>query len=437
MIRRLLAVAAIGFAAIPLTAQDAPPASIEADAPALAPRGTLPVGTASLTLVAPDRPDVLRPGPTGFPRGNRSLPVEIWYPAAAAGSQRTTYAMPRPELGDDAPAGVVRFYGQAARDAAPAQGRFPLVVLSHGFGNRAVMWSALAENLASKGYVVAAIEHGDVSAKEAGSPLTSFLSTVVHRAADQRFVIDELSRRAKSRQGVFAHADTERLALIGYSMGGFGALTTAGAGYDPNGGLFRQVPVGLLDAAREDRVSAPANLRALVAIAPWGGAAATRMWTPAALGKIAIPSLIIDGDHDDIVDYAGGVRWLFGAMTRSDRHLLVYRDARHNIGMNASPPALQSNFLYRERYDEPVWRADRLLAINAHFITAFLDWRIKGKGEAGRYLDVPTPIASDGQWPLAQGAQAGASTTGPTSYWPGFQRRWAMGLELHHAVAKE
>lgn len=437
MIRRLFAFAAIGFAAVPLTARDAPPASIEADAPALAPRGKLPVGTASLTLIALDRPDVLRPGPNGFRRGDRLLPIEIWYPAAVAGDRWTTYAMPRPDLGEEAPAGIVRFDGQAARDAAPAAGRYPLVVLSHGFGNRAVMWSTLAENLASKGYVVAAIEHGDVSAREAGSPLTSFLATVVNRAGDQRLVIDELSRLAKSGRGVLAHADAAKVALIGYSMGGFGALATAGAGYDPNGALFRQVPAGLLDSAREDRVTAPANLRALVAIAPWGGAAATRMWTSAALGKVTIPSLIIDGDHDDIVDYWGGVRWLFGALTRSNRHLLVYRDARHNIGMNASPPALRDDFRYRERYDEPVWRADRLLAMNAHFITAFLDSRIKGQAAAERFLDVPTPIAGDGQWPLAQGAQAGTSTAGPPGYWPGFQRRWAMGLELHRGMIKE
>ncbi len=47
----------------------------------------------------------------------------------------------------------------ATRNAAT--GRFPLVIVSHGYDNEAVALSWLTENLASKGYVVAAIRHED------------------------------------------------------------------------------------------------------------------------------------------------------------------------------------------------------------------------------------------------------------------------------------
>ena len=48
------------------------------------------------------------------------------------------------------------------RDAAPSgDGPFPLVIVSHGYpGNRFLM-AHLAENIASKGFVVASIDHVD------------------------------------------------------------------------------------------------------------------------------------------------------------------------------------------------------------------------------------------------------------------------------------
>jgi hypothetical protein len=72
-------------------------------------------------------------------------------------------------------------------------------------------------------------------------------------------------------------------------------------------------------------------------------------------------------------------------------------------------------------------------------ITAFLDWHLKGIADRAGYLNVPTPVADDGTWPLKEGEASGASVAQPTgstaNYWRGFQRRWALGLELHHAPA--
>ena len=37
-----------------------------------------------------------------------------------------------------------------------------------------------------------------------------------------------------------------------------------------------------------------------------------------------------------------------------------------------------TSFVTREFFDEPVWRKDRITAINQHFVTAFLDLNLKG-----------------------------------------------------------
>lgn len=110
--------------------------------------------------------------------------------------------------------------------------------------------------------------------------------------------------------------------------------------------------------------------------------------------------------------------------------MIVYDAARHNIAANAVPAVLAGSFNYRERLDEPVWRKDRLNAINAHFITALLDSKLKGQASAAEYLRLPTTRAEDGVWPLEPGSVAGAdrATVVQPGYWPGFQRRWAVGM---------
>lgn len=433
--------------AAPVSAQIALPAPIAADAPELARRGMSPVGTQTLTFVDPARPDVLKPdNMRNFARGPRALPITLWYPAvaAAANRQHMTYSMPAPFLGGrrSDPGLVLRFAGQAASDAKPAAGRFPLVVLSHGYNNRAVGFSDLAENLASKGYVVLAIEHGDLDPATTKSPQVSFLGVLINRSADQRFVIAEVARRAaKSRDGVFAHVDATNIALAGYSMGGYGAIASAGAGYDPKSPLMAMIPKDLLAGSMASENAPVPGLKALILFGAWGGAPTSRMWTPAALAQITAPTLMIDGDRDDIVDYANGTTWLFDQMTASDHYLLTYREARHNIAMNAAPASVANDHLYIDKFDEPVWRKDRILAINAHLITAFLDWHLKGIADRAGYLNVPTPIADDGTWPLKPGEASGsnvAKATGPSAtYWRGFQRRWALGLELRHHIPSQ
>jgi len=48
---------------------------------------------------------------------------------------------------------------------------------------------------------------------------------------------------------------------------------------------------------------------------------------------------------------------------------------------------------------DPVWRAERVNAINAHFITAFLDRYVKGDESRAAYLNVPVARSADGAWP--------------------------------------
>ncbi|QOY88998.1 alpha/beta hydrolase family protein [Paludibaculum fermentans] len=414
-----------------------------ADAPELARRGAHSVGVRTLELVHSGQVDILKfDRESGkAPTYDRPLTVEIWYPATipAGQQEQTSYQSALP---GNAPAGTPKTFeiaGKALRDAPAEQGQaFPLVVVSHGYPGSRTFLSYLTENLASKGYVVAAIDHTD----SVFGAVKGFQSTLLNRSLDQLFTVEALAKLAGASDN-FLHGllDASRVAIVGYSMGGYGALASGGAGYSAASAIARMVPGGyfnkLLAGSPEFEGLHRENLKAIVAIAPWGGQPPQNAWDKAGLAGIRVPSLFIDGDQDDISDYAAGVKPAFEGAVHSDRWMLVYENARHNVGGNPPPPEALAEFSTQESFDEPVWRKDRIAAINQHFITAFLDLQLKGDESRRAYLDVPVVRSNDGAWPLARGERPGAAYNQGTgkdgqTYWKGFQRRWALGLQLHH-----
>ena len=188
------------------------------DAPELSAYGALPVGVRQIELVNKGQIDIKAIDPAGerpaeFPVYDRPLTVEMWYPAAAGATGDTTL---KAHLRDGTT--EVSLIGRAMRDAAPAATAdpYPLVLLSHGYpGNRFLM-SHLGENLASKGYVVASIDHTDSTYRTQAA----FGSTLVNRPLDQLFVLDEMARiNADGASDLAGMIDTDNTGLIGYSMG--------------------------------------------------------------------------------------------------------------------------------------------------------------------------------------------------------------------------
>jgi predicted dienelactone hydrolase len=412
------------------------------DAPELAARGSYSVGVRTIDLVNPQQVDILKVDPKTrkAPLYDRPLKIEVWYPALIpAGAEERTYyeaAMPLPP----APGAPKTFItaGKALRDAKPVTGKtFPLVVVSHGYPGSRTFLTYLTENLASKGYVVAAIDHTD----SVWGDIKPFPSTLFNRSSDQLFTTRALTELA-SKPGNFLQGllDSANVAIIGYLMGGYGALTSAGAGYSKNSMLAKGLPAeyseGLLAGSTKFAARALPSLKAVVAISPWGEQPPYNSWDAEGLAGIRIPSLFIVGDQDDISGYEPGVKHAFEGAVNSDRCLLVYENARHNIGGNPAPPEAMASFVTREFFDEPVWRHDRINAINQHFITAFLDVYLKGDESRRAYLHPAVEKSNDGSWTVPPGQNAGAnfSTGDPKdkqTVWKGFQRRWAVGLELH------
>jgi alpha-beta hydrolase superfamily lysophospholipase len=298
------------------------------------------------------------------------------------------------------------------------------------------MMSWLAENLASKGYVVAGIHHRDPPITDA----TKFFGPLVRRPLDIAFVAQELRRRASlAPSGVESLIDSQRVALIGYSMGGYGVLTVAGSGLAPDG-VAGAVPGDLIapyvrDGAREADLRVP-GLKAVVALSPAGGGHGFSAWGAKGLERLQTPALLIVGDKDETVGYADGVRPIFDQAIHAPRYLLVFHNAGHSIGVDPAPQAMRHRLWDLDWFEDPVWRKDRVIAINLHMITAFLDLYVRDNVSRSDYLRPSVAQSNDGVWPPRPTEAYDAFSPGPpyTTVWKGFQRRHVAGLDLIYAA---
>src|SRR6187397_2900794 len=102
-------------------------------APELAAFGAYAIGVRTIEATDRNRPDILNTKEGGpIVRYDRTLTLEVWYPAALAAGQKPGgdyRAITRD------PAITATLHGQAVRDAAPltTEPPYPLVIISHGY----------------------------------------------------------------------------------------------------------------------------------------------------------------------------------------------------------------------------------------------------------------------------------------------------------------
>lgn len=400
--------------------------TVRPDAPALAPYGVSPIGVRTLKFVHAGQVDVVN---TKAGEANRTydrpLTVEVWYPAQAGATAGAGQYVTVTRDGKT----PTTLTGRAARDAAPDArgGPYPLVIISHGYPGNRFLLSPLAENLASKGYIVASIDHTDSTY----SDQAAFGSTLLNRSLDQLFVLNELARVNGEPGALQGLMDVNRTGLIGYSMGGYGALNTIGAGltaesvtasFAPPNGLLAQRQAG--NAAYTK--SFDPRIKAAIAIAPWGWNAG--LWNAETLKGVRTPVLFMAGSVDDVSGYAPGVRNLFEGAVNAERYLLTFENANHNAAAPMPAPAevWQTGAPFGH-YADPVWDTVRMNNIAQHFATAFLGQYLRGDANMAPYLKL-VENARDGRYSV----EANGTPKADHTYWKGFENRTAAGLRFEY-----
>ena len=414
-------------------AQDNRIDTIRSDAPELAPYGKLNVGVKTLKLVNPGQQDIVKfKAGQPMPMYDRPLTVEVWYPAKLAAGQVPAgqyKVLPRDGKTE------VTLVGRAVRDAQPdaSTGPYPLLIISHGYpGNRFLM-SHLGENLASKGYVVASIDHTDSTYDNQ----TAFGSTLLNRPLDQLFVLNEMARLGASDPAgtLKGMVNADQTGLIGYSMGGYGVVNTIGGGFTAASvGFSWGTPNGALAARQAGNPAHAASMdprvKAAVAFAPWGWNAG--FWDAAGLAGIKTPVFFVAGSVDSTSGYAPGVRNIYEGSVNAPRYLLTYDNAGHNAAAPMpAPKEMQSlkcgdgSWGCGEHYTDAVWDNVRMNNIAQHFVTAFLAKHLKSDAAMDSYLNL-VENAQDGKW----SAEANGTLKSDHTYWKGFRRSTAVGLKL-------
>lgn len=214
-----------------------------------APSGPYPVGTETFRWVDPDRPETA----TDDPVDRRNVIAQAWYPAAEPtgnGSQYLDGLGRLPRRVSLIPSFLMRGYdridthGDHRASLGRDRDRWPVVLFSPGYGAPRAFYTGLVAELASRGFVVLAVDHpyeADVTELADGriaTPLQDFpvdeaegervmIEQQALRAADLRFVIDQLDRPGALGPRLSGHLDTEHIAAIGHSFGGAAAAAAA------------------------------------------------------------------------------------------------------------------------------------------------------------------------------------------------------------------
>ena len=175
-------------------------ATTKAQPPKVAQLGKFAVGLRTETFV-----DSTRPTENVAP--TRTLKTAIYYPAQ--GTPTDTPIANAPPDTKDAP--------------------YPLILFSHGLGARGVAYENVLKAWASAGYVVAAPDY-PLSNTNApgGAQFGRAIADTKNQPADATFVINQVIKLDKQKQGLGGIVDAKRIGASGHSLGG---ITTYGLAF--------------------------------------------------------------------------------------------------------------------------------------------------------------------------------------------------------------
>lgn len=246
-------------------------------------------------------------------RTAKGVDVEVWYPAAESAEGTDTYNV-RDFLPESIQAIVpedvdATYATPSARDAAGAQGSFPLVLFSHGSTGFRKQSTFLTYHLASWGFVVASPDHASRSLLSFLSGKTSMDPNAARGDLEGALGAVERASNPSSGSPLEGLVVTDKVVAVGHSAGGWTALQIAqnpkvlglvsmasGNSFGRPGAETTTIPVpdkpSLWLAGGNDQIAAPANTEAAFRSAP----APTFLWEIAQAGHNAFDDFCTMGE---------------------------------------------------------------------------------------------------------------------------------------------
>ncbi len=266
----------------------------------------------------------------------RPMTTHIFYPTI---SERSAPLL----LG--APNNPVFNAGDVAFEAQPVNDKLPLVIMSHGTGGSAPQLLWLAEALVKEGYLVAAVNHHGNTAFESDKYPEGYLLWW-ERSQDLVEVRQQLLQDATWGSRI----DSKNVAVIGFSLGGYTALSVSGGVTDkalfdayceratddfscqpqPEFSsvleafeLVKDTPQVLTSNRRQQARYRLPNLKAVVTIAP----AIVHAFKPESLRAVEIPTLLLVGSEDRIAQSSANAEYAHMLIPNSE--FIMLEGAHH------------------------------------------------------------------------------------------------------------
>jgi dienelactone hydrolase len=220
--------------------------------------GSYKVSRTSYDLTDPNREETF----TADPDDKREIQVTVYYPAdPTADATIAPYMTPALQKVSAAQSGVPYFLFNLAPHTYDSQpvvpGRFPVLIFSPGFGAETAYYTSLLEDIASHGYVIAALWHpyslavefadgrlvpaGDLDSQVNDANIEK---TAAVWATDAKFTLDTLEKLNQDDPLLAGHLDMDHVGAFGHSFGGAAAAeiahddTRVAAAIDMDGTLF-------------------------------------------------------------------------------------------------------------------------------------------------------------------------------------------------------
>jgi predicted dienelactone hydrolase len=373
------------------------------------------------------------PHPVGVRRltiDEAPLPLTIWYPATREDTEEPslTYAYALNLLGADSALALATYQGRGDPGALPhlAEGPYPLVVLSPGFAVRSSSYAWLAEHIASHGFVVVSPQHN-----EALDPGVLWRSAI-ERPQDILTLLAYLDQEVEQAGEFTGLIDTETVAVIGHSYGGYTALAAAGARWDTKAlqeacdtAHATDDPLVFLCDALQPRLDDMADLAGLdptsselwpawadsrvdAAISMAGDAS---MYGQAGLAHITVPVMAIGGTADTDSPFRWTTQPTYEYAAAPRKAQVALQDAKHFIfAGTCEQPRRMLDLVTTGFCFDPGWDRNEAHDLIRHYTTAFLLAELKQDPDAVAALS-QTDTTFTGVTYLQQGYPSGEANT--------------------------
>ncbi len=350
------------------------------------------------------------------------LPLTMWYPSESGTAHTPTdYSYGINMLGSGGSVALGTYHGRATQGASfdLTGGPYPMVVLSHGFAITGSSYAWLAEHLASHGMVVIAPQH-----RESLDPGALWQSTV-ERPADVLAVLSWVDAEVRDDGSLEGMVDSQTVAVVGHSYGGYTALAAAGARLDT--AAFRttcdtaggeddpltflcdaimpkvdqmaqlagldEVPAGLWPTVADPRVDA------IVTIA--GDAA---VFGPSGLREVTVPVMAIGGTADVDSPFEWGTELTYEHVASSNKIEIGFEGAAHMLFAGECDSARRIMDLISLGFcSDDVWDRDQAHQLLQDHVTSFLEAELNDDREAANELNFDFGQVSPGVTYRAQG----------------------------------